>query len=280
MAVMAFSLLVGAWEGYKAIGNPDGVSIDGLRVLPRADDDSMPHVWQMFTRALQPEVATAAGQSVAQAVGSAMWFSARVAFAGLLIGAVLGVVLAVVMHYSRLLEDALLPYVVLSQTVPLVALAPLIVGWGGHVLIFGQPWQPWMSVAAISAYLAFFPVSVGMLRGLHSPTAIQVEVLRAGRASRWQTLTLLRLPASVPFVIPALRLAAAAAVIGAIVAEISTGTRGGIGRLVIEYAQASSGDPAKPYCAMIGAALLGLVTAGGVRLIELALHRYRGSGES
>ena len=86
----------------------------------------------------------------------------------------------------------------------------------------------------------------------------------------------LRLPASVPYLIPSVRLAAAAAVIGAIVAEISTGTRGGIGRLIIEYAQAATGDPSRLYTAILGAAVLGLVAAGAVGLLDLGLRRYQG----
>ena len=79
-----------------------------------------------------------------------------------------------------------------------------------------------------------------------------------------------------PFAIPAVKLAAAAAVIGAIVAEISTGTRGGIGRLIIEYAQSATGDPSRMYTAILGAAVLGLVAAGAVGLLDLALRRYQG----
>jgi NitT/TauT family transport system permease protein len=182
------------------------------------------------------------------------------------------------MQRFRTAEDALLPYVVVSQTVPLVALAPLVVGWGGHLAAFGQPWQPWMSVAAISAYLAFFPVSVGMLRGLESPPATQLALLHCYAASWWQTLLRLRAPASVGYLVPALRLAAASSVVGAIVAEISTGTRGGIGRLVIEYAQSATGDPAKPWTAIIGASALGLTVAGLVGLMDVALHRYHPAG--
>ena len=77
--------------------------------------------------------------------------------------------LALLMQRSGLLERALLPYVVASQTVPLIAIAPLVAGWGGKIAVFGQPWQPWASVMVIAAYLAFFPIAVGMLRGLTSP---------------------------------------------------------------------------------------------------------------
>jgi len=150
----------------------------------------------------------------------------------------------------------------------------IVYGWGGNLSLFGMDWQPWMSVSVIAAYLAFFPVAVGALRGLTSPTATQMELLQAFAASWWQTLVRLRMPASVPYLIPALKLAAAAAVIGAIVAEISTGLRGGIGRLIISYAQQATGDPARVYAPIIGAAVMGLIAVGGVGLLDLALKRY------
>jgi NitT/TauT family transport system permease protein len=165
--------------------------------------------------------------------------------------------------------------VVLSQTVPLIALAPLVVGWGGRLHIGELTWRPWMSVAVISAYLAFFPLAVGTLRGLRSPAAHSVELMRSFSASWWQSFRWLRLPASVPYLIPAIRLAAASAVVGAIVAEISTGIRGGIGRLIIEYSREATSDPAKVWTAFLGAALLGLVVAGLVALLDVALSRYR-----
>ncbi|MDT7651770.1 MAG: NitT/TauT family transport system permease protein, partial [Pseudonocardiales bacterium] len=103
------------------------------------------------------------------------------------------------------------------------------------------------------------------------------ELFRTLASGWWTTLVRLRLPASVPHVVPAIRLAAAAAVVGAIVAEISTGTRGGIGRLIIEYAQSATGDPSRMYTAILGAAVLGLVAAGAVGLLDVGLRRYRGS---
>jgi NitT/TauT family transport system permease protein len=202
-----------------------------------------------------------------------------VSMAGLALGVVVGGLLAVAMQRFSVVERGLLPYVVLSQTVPLVALAPLVAGWGGQLQIGALDWQPWMSVALISSYLAFFPVAVGALRGLQSPPETPVELMRSYAASSWQTLWRLRLPAAVPFLIPAARLAAAAAVVGAIVAEISTGTRGGIGRLIISYSQEASSDPAKVYGAVLGAAVLGLVVAGLIVLIDVAASRGRGALE-
>jgi NitT/TauT family transport system permease protein len=235
----------------------------------------MPHVWDVVTRLGQPETSAAGAPTVLGAMLQAGWFTLRVAAAGWVLGVVGGGLAAVLMARWRVAESALLPWVVLSQTVPLVALAPLVVGWGGRIEIGAFAWQKWMSVALIASYLAFFPVAVGMLKGLQSPTTAQVELFRAQAASWGRTLVSLRLPASVPYLLPALRLAAATAVVGAIVAEVSTGTRGGVGRLVIAYAQAASGDPAKPWAAILAAAVLGLVAAGLVTLLGLGLGRYR-----
>ena len=131
-----------------------------------------------------------------------------------------------------------------------------------------------MSVSIIAAYLAFFPVAVGMTRGLKSPTAVHADYFRCSAAGWWRTLIRLKLPSSVPFLIPSLRLAAAGAVVGTIVAEISTGLEGGIGRLIITYSQQATGDPSRVYAAVIGAAALGLVAAAAVTVFDLALWRY------
>jgi NitT/TauT family transport system permease protein len=118
---------------------------------------------------------------------------------------------------------------------------------------------------------------VGMLRGLKAPDATHLDLMRTYGVGWWRTLVSLRAPASVPYLLPALRLAAASAVIGTVVAEVSIGLRGGIGRLVIEYAQSAGGDPAKPWAPIFGAIAIGLVAAGFVGLIGLTLRRYRRS---
>ena len=110
-----------------------------------------------------------------------------------------------------------------------------------------------MSVALIASYLAFFPVSIGALRGLKSPDTNHVELMRSYGVGWWTTLLRLRLPASVPYLLPALRLGAASAVIGTVVAEVSIGLRGGIGRMIVEFAAAAGGDPAKPWAPIFGA---------------------------
>ncbi|MFI7601540.1 ABC transporter permease [Actinoplanes sp. NPDC049681] len=272
-ALVALLVAVAVWEGYKAVGNPDGTVLFGTRVLPRADDLSMPHVWDMLRRLGRPELT--GGRPVWQVVLGAAAFTLGITAAGFVAGALVGLLLAVAMQRFRIVERGLLPYVILSQTVPLVALAPLVAGWSGNLSLGPYPWADWMTVAVIAAYLSFFPVAVGMLRGLQSPQASGVELMRSYAAGWWRTLIKLRLPASLPYLFPALRLAGAAAVVGAVVGEISTGTRGGIGRLVIEYSREATSDPAKVYTAMLGAALLGLVVAGLVSLLELPLMRHR-----
>jgi NitT/TauT family transport system permease protein len=272
-AIGGVALTAAVWEGYKAVGSPDGTSVLGVRILPRADDTSMPHLWTMARRLTQPEIT--GGHPVWQVVLHACLFTLDIVGVGFAVGTLVGLLLAVLMQRFRVVERGLLPYVILSQTVPLVALAPVIAGWGGQLSLGTNPWQPWMSVAVISTYLAFFPVAVGMLRGLQSPDPIAVELLRSYAAGWWRTLVKLRLPASTPYLFPALRLGAAAAVVGAVVGEISTGTRGGVGRLVLEYSRDATSDPAKVYTAMAGAALLGLFVTGVIVLAERLVLRGR-----
>ncbi|MFI1988593.1 ABC transporter permease [Actinoplanes sp. NPDC020271] len=268
LAILAGLIVTAAlWEGYKAVGSPDGTVLLGVRILPRADDLSMPHLWTIAQRLGRPELT--GGDPVWTVVLRACLFTLGITAAGFVAGAVVGLLLAVAMQRFRIVERGLLPYVILSQTVPLVALAPLVAGWGGSIM------PAWATVAVIAAYLAFFPIAVGMLRGLQSPSAGGEELMRSYAAGWWRTLVKLRFPAALPYLFPALRLAGAAAVVGAVVGEISTGTRGGIGRLIIEYSREATSDPAKVYTAMLGAALLGLLVAGAVSLLEVPLMRHR-----
>jgi NitT/TauT family transport system permease protein len=272
-ALAGVVIFVALWEGYKAVGNPEGTVVLGVRVLPRADDLSMPHLYTVLQRLSRPELT--GGRPIWRVVLDACLFTLGVTAVGFVAGVVIGFVLAALMQRFRVVERGLLPYVVLSQTVPLVALAPLIAGWSGALSFGPYPWQDWMTVSTIAAYLAFFPVAVGLLRGLQSPSAAGVELMRSYAAGWWRTFVKLRLPSALPFLFPALRLAGAAAVVGAVVGEISTGTRGGIGRLVIEYSREATSDPAKVYTAMLGAAVLGLCVAAFVSLLELPLMRHR-----
>jgi NitT/TauT family transport system permease protein len=274
MLLIALALLAACWELYKLVIPDDGVKLGSSLILPRSDDASMPHLSEIFKVFGQQEVAGGNGRTVLSSVIDSLWYSLRLAAAGFAVGVVVGFLLALAMQGLRIVERALLPYVVLSQTIPLIALAPLVYGWSGNLSLFGLDWKPWMSVSVIAAYLAFFPVAIGALRGLASPPPVQTELLACYAASWWQTLVRLRLPASVAYLIPALKLAAAASVVGTIVAEISIGLQGGIGRLIITYAQQATGDPARVYAPIIGAAVMGLIAVGLISLLDVALRRY------
>ncbi len=186
-----------------------------------------------------------------------------------------GVALAALMTRFKTMERGLLPYLVISQTVPLIALAPLVVSWGGKLEIFGFTWPRWLSASVLGAFLAFFPIAVGTLRGLKSAPAASLELMDSYAASWKQTLFKLRFPAAIPYMVPAFKLGASGAVIGVVVAEISTGLKGGVGRLIIEYARQATGDPAKVFTAVFGAAGLGLAMAGLVALADVLLMRNR-----
>lgn len=267
--------VVGAWEGYKAVGPEKGVLVGDTVVLPRTTDLAMPHTWDMVGKFSDQVNVFAGDQTVGGAVFDACQFTLRLAATGWVIGVVVGFALALLMTRIRLAEKAILPWIVLSQTVPLIAIAPLVRRWGSQIEFGGWTWTSENSVAVIAAYLAFFPVAVGALRGLKSPDATHLDLLHAYGIGWWRGLLKLRLPASVPFLLPALRLGAASAVIGTVVAEVSIGLRGGIGRMIIEYAQSASGDPAKPWAPIFGAVGVGLVAAGAVGIIGLLLRGYR-----
>ncbi|AFU03339.1 transporter [Nocardia brasiliensis ATCC 700358] len=269
-AVAVFVLVVGVWELVKFAVPEQGVSIGEQRILPRTGDGALPHVWSVVTVLGERDGAGTVGGTLLRTAG----FTLGLALLALAIGAVVGVLLAVLMQRFAWVERGLLPYIIVSQTVPLIALAPLVAGWGGKIVIAGEPWRPWMSIAVIASYLAFFPVAVGMLRGLQAPSKASVELLHSYSASWWETLVRLRFPAAVPHLLPALRLAAAASVIGAVVAEISTGTAGGIGRQIIVFAQQATGDASRLYAAVLAAALLGVVITAVVGLAERSLRRY------
>lgn len=269
--------VIAAWELYKLLGPADGVVVggdDGLRILPRTNDRAMPHVWSMLTRLLEP-TSGAATPPLWQTVAAGALLTLGIAAVGWLIGVVVGMAFALVMQRWRLAEWGLLPWIVVSQTVPLIAFAPLVARIGTQIDRGGIPFPGWLSVAVIASYLAFFPVAVGALRGLTSPDAIHVDLMRSYAASHGQTLRFLRMPAMVPYLLPSLRLAAANAVVGAVVAEVSIGMRGGLGRMLLQMAQSASADPALPWAPLIGAVLLGLIAAGSVALLGAGLTRYR-----
>lgn len=271
---IALFLVACAWELYKVVGPDDGGSVFGITMIPKASNRAMPHTWDMVQRLGQPEN-RGGDDPIWVTVAGYSWYTFRLALVGLVLGVAVGVGLAVLMARFRFAERGLLPWIIMSQTVPLIALAPQVVSWSGRIDIFGWEWPRWASVCVLAAFLAFFPVAVGTLRGLKSAPAASLELMDSYAASWTRTLFKLRFPAAVPHIVPALKLAATLSVVGVVVAEISTGIRGGIGRAVLSYQQASTGDPTKVYAAVLGAAALGLMLFGLVVLIDVLLMRNR-----
>ena len=274
MFVMALVLVAALWEGYKLVGPQDGGSLFGVSILPRSNDTAMPHVWDMLSRYGRAE-RRGSDTQIWQVVLAGAWYSLRLSLVGFFLGGSIGVGLAIMMARFKKAEQGLLPYLVISQTVPLIALAPLVVAWGGKLEIGAFTWPRWLSASVLGAFLAFFPISVGTLRGLTSAPASAVELMSSYAASWRQTLWRLRFPAAVPYMVPAFKLGASGSVIGVVVAEISTGLKGGIGRLIIEYAREATADPAKVFTAVFGAAALGLTMAALVAVADLLVMRNR-----
>jgi NitT/TauT family transport system permease protein len=267
--VVALALL---YTGYKAFGQAIGDAQTDWpaigRLLPRTDDLTMPPVLDIiaeFGEAPQRN----SNKPLAAFIAEASLFTFREAALGFVFGVALGLGLAIVMLRSRWIERGLSPYLVASQTVPLVAIAPIIVIWGSNSLDWLPfTWTSWMSVSIIATYLTFFPVAMNGIRGLQSADPASMELMRSYAASRRQTLLKLQLPASVPYLFAAFKIAATAAIVGAIVGEISGGVRGGLGRLILDFASRYTTGPERLYATVIGAALLGIVAVGFVMIGE------------
>lgn len=264
-ALAGIALIAIMWELIKFVGT--------LIELPfNTSDQAMPHIWTMLSGFTAPEV-RGSETTVFQAVVSAASYSFTLALGGFVIGVTVGLILAIVMQRFLFMERGLLPFVIASQTVPLIALAPLIVGIGNQISFGPVQWSTTYSVMFIAAYLAFFPLSIGALRGLHAPSPTSLELMRSYAASNNKVLWKLRFPSSIPYLVPALKVSAAASVVGTVVAEISTGVRGGIGRLMVEYARETTSQPAKVYVAVFGAIALGLVVAAVISAVDVLLTR-------
>ena len=266
--VVALLCVAALWELYKSFGPEEGGEVFGWRLIPRASDRAMPHTWEMWQRLFDPEV-RGRDTPIWRAVLGSSWYTFRMALVGLLLGGIFGVALAVVMSRFKVIERGLLPYVIASQTIPLIALAPQVAAFGGN-------WDlpKWMWVSSLGAFLAFFPIAVATLRGLSSAPAASLELMDSYAASWWSTLVKLKFPAAIPSMVPGLKLAATASVIGVIVSEISTGVRG-VGFASLTYGQKATSDPAQVYTAVFGAASLGLVMFGFIVGIEAIAMRNR-----
>lgn len=267
--VLAFVLV---WEGAKWLGG-DPWRLTGigymhdppLRIL-QFSDRQLPHLWNIAGAFGQPFQRNADYSLANYLVDQALftWGEALIGFA---VGAVIGIVLASIFVHSGLLERAFVPYVVASQTVPIVALAPLIVVGFGRGLT---------SVVIIATYLTFFPVTIAVMRGLRSPDPRAVELMRSYAASRWDVYRKVRLPASVPYLFTALKVAAAASIVGTIIGEGPGGVPQGLGRAILNFNQQYVTGPEKLWATIFVAALVGVGFFSIVRLAEVLVLRRGG----
>ena len=179
----------------------------------------------------------------------ASFYTWREAALGFVVGTLLGLLLATLFVHSGLLERAFVPYVVASQTIPIVALAPMI------VFAFGPSVT---SVVIIATYLTFFPVTIAMIRGLRSPDPRALELMRSYAASNWQIYRKVRLPASMPYLFTAFKIAATASIVGAIIGEGPGGIPDGLGRAIINFNQQYISGPEKLWAAIFVSSLLGV----------------------
>ena len=274
-AFLAIVLLLAlAWEAAKWLAGdplrhtPWGV-VDPPHVPPFAvkqfNDINLPHVWDVVGAFFQPATRNSPFTLGAVLIDAAI-FTGRNALVGFAMGGVFGLLLAVLFVHSRLLERALVPYVIASQTVPIIALAPMLVLWVG---------TGWTSVALVSAYLTFFPVTIAGIRGLTSPDPRALELMRS-YAGRWSTvLWKVRFPAALPYLFTAAKISATASVVGAIVGEEPTGIRGGLGRAILEFNTQYTTGPQKLWATVIVAAALGIIFFAVVRLAEMVALRNR-----
>jgi NitT/TauT family transport system permease protein len=254
---VAVAVLV-VWEGVKVLGGTPWrapLAQPGSPILWNppfrwafANDLNLPHVWNIALTFGEP-FQRGGDKSVAQFLFDAAMYTWREAAIGFVIGALIGLILATVFVHSRLLERALVPYVVASQTVPIIALAPLIVfAFGANVT----------SVVVIATYLTFFPVTIAMIRGLRSFDPRALELMRSYAATRGTIYRRLRFPAALPYLFTALKIAATASIVGAIIGEGPGGIANGLGRVIINYNQYYITGPEKLWATNVIAALLGI----------------------
>jgi NitT/TauT family transport system permease protein len=248
------------WETFKWVGETTGFRLGVFEV----NDRTLPHLHDIIGQLFEPSRRN--GPLLIEVLWDAALFTAKEAAVGFAIGASVGFTLGVVLHHSRLLQRGLMPYIVASQTVPILAIAPMVVIWTGSR---GLP--SWFSVAIIAAFLTFFPVTINTLRGLDSADPRALELMRSYAANRWSILWRLKVPASLPYLFTAFKIAATASVVGAIIGELPSSIQDGLGGAILNFNQYYLSSPPSLWATNLIAALLGitffLIVAGVEHLV-------------
>src|SRR5918997_3474701 len=249
-AVMLVVVAVGLyalWEAFKWVGETTGLQIGTFVV----DDRTFPHLHDIVAQLFEPSRRN--GPLLIEVLWDAALFTAKEAAVGFVLGASIGFALGVILAHSRLLQRGFLPYIVASQTVPILAIAPMVVVWFG-----GRGFPDWFSVSVISAYLTFFPVAINTLRGLTSVDPRALELMNSYASSPLQILWKLRLPSSLPFLFAAFKISATASVVGAIIGELPASIQDGLGGAILNFNQYYASSPPSLWATNLVAALLGI----------------------
>ena len=198
------------------------------------------------------------------------WVTLTATFIGFLIGSVFGIVLAVMIVQLRTLQKSLLPWIICSQMVPILAVAPIVIVVLGSIGLRGL-----LPKSLISAYLCFFPITIGMVKGLNSPDPIQRDLMRTWSATQAQMFWKLRWPSSVPFLFASIKVSITISLIGAIVAELPTGAQAGIGARLLSGSY--YGQTIQIWAAILAASLLAAGLVGITGLLERWVSRRMGA---
>jgi NitT/TauT family transport system permease protein len=198
------------------------------------------------------------------------WVTLSATLLGFLMGVLLGVVIAVGIVHSRFLSKSLMPWVIASQTIPILAIAPIIIVALGSIGLTGL-----MPKAIISMYLCFFPVTIGMVKGFGSPDSMQLDLMRTYNASRRQTFWKLRWPAAMPYLFASLKVAVSISLVGAIVGELPTGAQAGIGARLLSGSY--YGQTIQIWSALVLAACMAALLVAAVALAERLTLRSMGA---
>ncbi len=200
------------------------------------------------------------------------WITVSATLLGFVIGTGLGILLAVGIVHNRAMDMSVMPWAIASQTIPILAIAPMII-----VVLNSVGVQGLVPKAIISAYLSFFPVVVGMVAGLRSPDAMQLDLMRTYNASRVETFWKLRLPASMPYLFTSLKVGIAASLVGAIVGELPTGAVAGLGARLLSGSY--YGQTVQIWAALIAAACVAAALVGIIGLVQRLMLRRMGMGQ-
>ena len=253
--------LWGLWEAYKWVGE----SLELTWPFP-VNDRTLPHIHDIIGQLFEPSRRN--GPLLIEVLWDAALFTAKEAFVGFILGATIGFVIGVVLVHSQLLQRGFLPYIVASQTVPILAIAPMVVVWLG-----GRGLPGWFSVSVIAAYLTFFPVTINTLRGLQSADPRALELMRSYAASAWKVLWKLRVPASLPYLFAAFKISATASIVGAIIGELPASIQGGLGGAILNFNQYYATSPPSLWATNLVATLLGITFFLAVVLAEKIVVR-------